>query len=51
MLHINTTARTCEVCYREYVGTVHDESQCPQCRRTLALERIADVLEHWVGIQ
>jgi reverse gyrase len=51
MLPIYTTARTCEECHKEYVGTQHDESKCVQCRQMLALERIADVLEHWVGLQ
>jgi hypothetical protein len=51
MLHTLNCLRTCEECYQQYVGTRHDESVCVQCRSVKALERIADVLEHWVGIQ
>lgn len=51
MLPIYTCTRECEVCHQEYEGTRFDESTCVPCRRVVALERIADVLEHWVGMQ
>jgi hypothetical protein len=50
MLPMITCVRDCEECHGEYTGTRFDDGVCVQCRRTLALERIADVLEHWVGL-
>jgi len=50
MLPTITCTRDCEECHKEYVGTRYDESVCVSCRRVRALERIADVLEHWVGL-
>lgn len=50
MLPVHTIARTCDECHQEYIGTRHDEGMCVQCRSMKALERIADVLEHWVGM-
>ena len=46
-----TEVRLCETCYDDYTAWIHDSGEtCPTCRRTRALERIADVLEHWVGM-
>jgi hypothetical protein len=41
----------CEECYAKFEGTRHQEQVCRYCRRTKAMERIASVLEHWVGMQ
>jgi hypothetical protein len=41
----------CEECYAEYEGSKYGSQLCRYCRRTRALERIANVLEHWVGMQ
>lgn len=46
-----TCTRDCEECHKEYVGTQYDDSVCVSCRRVRALERIAGVLEHWLGFQ
>jgi hypothetical protein len=46
-----TMEKDCEVCHGKYEGTRFDESTCVPCRRVRALERIADVLEYWVGLQ
>jgi hypothetical protein len=43
--------KECEMCHQEYEGWRFDENKCVRCRQVVALERIADVLEHWVGIQ
>lgn len=51
MIPIHTITKDCEVCHQPYEGTRFDESTCVRCRRVRALERIADVLEYWVGLQ
>jgi len=51
MLPTITCTRTCDVCHQDYEGWQYDEGRCVPCRQVVALERIADVLEHWVGMQ
>ena len=46
-----TKDKHCEECHGEYRGSDHDGDTCPTCRQMKALERIADVLEYWVGMQ
>lgn len=50
MLPFHTCTRDCQECHKEYQGTRFDDSRCVDCRRMVALERIAEVLEHWVGM-
>jgi hypothetical protein len=51
MIPAYTMTKECECCHQEYEGTRFDEGKCVPCRQVVALERIADVLEHWVGMQ
>ena len=51
MLPAFTREKECECCHAMYVGTKFDTDTCVPCRRVIALERIAEVLEHWVGMQ
>lgn len=51
MLRVWTKEKTCDMCHEIYTGSDHDGDHCVSCRRVSALERIADVLEYWVGHQ
>lgn len=51
MIPMITETKDCEVCHKQYEGTRFDEGTCVSCRQVRALERIADVLEYWVGLQ
>jgi len=51
MLPIYTCTKECEECHKDFTGTRFGSDVCVECRRMVALERIADVLEHWVGMQ
>ena len=46
-----TEEATCETCYAKFQRWRYDEHEnCVTCRQMKALERIADVLEHYVGM-
>jgi len=52
MLGPITELQTCEECYEDFKMWIHDShSSCPKCRQMRALERIADALELWMGMQ
>ena len=50
MLPTYTITKECDQCHKDFTGTRFGEDSCMKCRRVLALERIAEVLEHWVGM-
>lgn len=42
----------CEECYQRFTTDQYDnDCICMSCRSTKALERIANALEYWVGMQ
>ena len=41
--------KICHECCYPYRGWAHDDDICVKCRKMKALERIADVLEYYVG--
>ena len=41
--------KICHECCHPYKGWAHDDDTCVECRKMRALERIADVLEYYVG--
>lgn len=43
--------KQCEECFTTFRDAKFGEGVCVPCRKMKALERIADVLEHWVGLQ
>ena len=45
-----TIQKQCEECYEEYTGVQFDNDRCAFCERTYHIKRIADALEHWVGL-
>ena len=49
---IMTEEKMCECCYQDFVTWRYDTSDyCPSCRQVRALERIAEALEYWIGLQ
>ena len=48
-LPIITEEKKCDECYKLFIDAKYGDSICPSCRKMLALERIAEVLEYYVG--
>lgn len=45
-----TEEKMCECCYEDFVAWRYDtHDHCPSCRQMLALERIAEAIEYWIG--
>ena len=52
MIPIITKETRCDECYKTYTTHQYDERQvCTSCRSMMALERIAEAIETWVGWQ
>ena len=48
---IFTEDKRCDECFSIFKDAKYGDGVCVSCRNMKALERIADVLEHWVGLQ
>jgi uncharacterized Zn finger protein (UPF0148 family) len=48
---IFTEDKQCDECFTTFKDAKFGEGVCPTCRQMKALERIADALEYWIGLQ